>query len=287
MELPPGPAPEAGYNSAEASYFKVMRIPLLQGRLMDSRDHADAPTVAVVNQTLAERFWPGQDPVGKRFRAGPVADAPPIEIIGVVGDVRRRSVQLPPEPEVYFPLTQDVTRNAVFEVRIEGDPAPVLAAVRSTLRSIDPDVPLGNLQPLGTIVASALRQPRFLSSLLSGFGGLALVLAAVGIYGVIAYLVAERRREIGVRLALGAGSGRVLRETLWRGLRPVLAGLVIGLAAAITAGRVAGNLFYQVSATDPGSLLAATAVLLLAGIGGCLAPARRAAQVDPGTILRE
>ena len=285
--LPPGPAPEIGYNAAEASYFKVMGIPLVQGRLMDSRDHADAPLVAVVNQALVHRHWPGQDAIGKRFKSGPDPSRPWIEIIGVVGDVRRRSVQLPPEPEVYFPLTQDITRNAIFTVRIEGDPARVIPAVRSVLRSIDPDVPLGNLQPVSDIVAGALRQPRFLSSLLSGFGGLALVLAAVGIYGVIAYLVAERRREIGVRLALGAGRGTVLRETLWRGLRPVLAGLAIGLVAAIAAGRVAGNLFYEVSATDPRSLLAASAVLLTAAVLGCLAPARRAARVDPGTILRE
>jgi ABC-type lipoprotein release transport system permease subunit len=184
-------------------------------------------------------------------------------------------------------MTQDVTRNPIYVVGISSDPAPVLAAIRSTLRAIDAEIPLGNLRPLNDVVDGALRQPRFLSALLSLFGGLALVLAGVGIYGVIAFLVAERRREIGVRLALGAQSGRVLRETLWRGMRPVLAGLGIGLVAAVLAGRVARSLFYEVDAVDPLSLGAATGVLLLAGIAGSLLPARRAASVEPGVVLRE
>jgi predicted permease len=285
--LPPGPEPSVGYNAADAAYFSVMHIQLLRGRLIDARDHADAPPVLVVNKALADQYWPNQDPIGERVNAGPDPDGPWLEIIGVVDNIRRRNVRIPPEPEVYYPMTQDVTRNPIYVVGISSDPAPVLAAIRSTLRVIDADIPLGNLRPLNDVVDGALRQPRFLSALLSLFGGLALVLAGVGIYGVIAFLVAERRREIGVRLALGAQSGRVLRETLWRGMRPVLAGLGIGLVAAVLAGRVASSLFYEVDAVDPLSLGAATGVLLLAGIAGSLLPARRAASVEPGVVLRE
>jgi predicted permease len=285
--LPPGPDPSVGYNAADAAYFSVMHIPLLRGRLIDGRDHADAPRVLVVNKALADQYWPNHDPIGQRVKAGPDPDGPWLLIIGVVDNIRRRNVRIPPEPEVYYPMTQDVTRNPTYVVGISSDPAPVLAAIRSTLRAIDAEIPLGNLRPLNDVVDGALRQPRFLSALLSLFGGLALVLAGVGIYGVIAFLVAERRREIGVRLALGAQSGRVLRETLWRGMRPVLAGLGIGLVAAVLAGRVARSLFYEVDAVDPLSLGAATGVLLLAGIAGSLLPARRAASVEPGVVLRE
>ncbi|HEX9894072.1 MAG TPA: ABC transporter permease [Gemmatimonadales bacterium] len=285
--LPPGPAPAVGYNAAYPDYFRVMGIPLLRGRLMDARDRMDAPPVVVVNQALADRHWPGQHPIGKRARMGPDPNAPWVEVVGVVANIRRRNVQLPPEPEVYYPLTQDVTRGPSYVVRVAGDPAPVLAGIRAALRALDREIPLGNLRPLTEVVAGSLRQPRFLSALLTLFGGLALVLAAVGIYGVIAFLVAERRREIGVRLALGAGSARVVRQTLWRGLRPVLAGLGLGLVAAVLAGRLAANLFYQVKAADPLALGAAAVVLLLAGVVGCLAPARRAAKVEPGIVLRE
>jgi predicted permease len=287
MILPDGPAPEVGYNAADGDYFRVMGIPLVRGRLMDARDHADAPPVVVINQALAERYWSGQDPVGKRLRSGPSPEAPPAEVIGVVADIRRRNLQQPPEPELYFPLAQDITRSPMYVVRLTGDPAPALAALRSALASIDPDIPIASLRPLTEMVARSLRQPRFLTALLLGMGGLALILAAVGIYGVLAFLVTERRRELGVRLALGAGSGRIATETLRRGLVPVMAGLVVGLIGAILAARLAHTLFFGVSPTDPLSLVASVVVLLLAATVGCLIPARRAARVDPVIALRE
>jgi ABC-type antimicrobial peptide transport system permease subunit len=175
----------------------------------------------------------------------------------------------------------------MYVVRLTGDPAPALAALRSALASIDPDIPIASLRPLTEMVARSLRQPRFLTALLLGMGGLALILAAVGIYGVLAFLVTERRRELGVRLALGAGSGRIATETLRRGLVPVMAGLVVGLIGAILAARLAHTLFFGVSPTDPLSLVASVVVLLLAATVGCLIPARRAARVDPVIALRE
>ncbi|HET9513370.1 MAG TPA: ABC transporter permease [Gemmatimonadales bacterium] len=287
MILPPGPAPGVGYNAVEGEYFRVMGIPLLRGRLIEARDHRDAPPVAVINQALANRFWPGEDPIGKHFRSGPSPDAPPAEVIGVVADIRRRNLQLPPEPELYFALSQDISPFPNYVVRLSGDPAPALAAIRAALASLDAGIPMVNPQPLGEVVAGSLRQPRFLTALLSGMGGLALVLAAVGIYGVLAFLVTERRRELGVRLALGAGSGRIATETLRRGLVPVIAGLGLGLVGAILAGRLAHTLFFGVSATDPVALVAAILVLLLAATVGCLIPARRAARLDPVIALRD
>lgn len=280
------PPPEIGYNAADPDYFRTLGIPLVAGRLMSPNDLMDGPPIIVVNQSLAERFYHG-DAVGKRARMGPNPSDPWLEIVGVVGDIRRRGVDQPPEPEVYYPLTQDVSRAPMFVLRVSGNPAPVLARAKEELRALDPNIVFGAPQPLADIIAGTLSPRRLLSSLLVFFGALALVLAGVGIYGVIAFLVAERRREIGVRMALGAESSRIVREVVTRGMRPVAIGLTLGLAGALLLGRAVGGMFYQVKASDPVSLGAATVILLGAGIVGCLAPALRAARTDPGGVLRE
>ena len=281
-----GPPPEIGYNAAETDYFKTLGIPLIAGRLMQATDRLDAPPVIVVNQALAERFY-GGDAVGKRARMGPNPDDPWMEIVGVVANIRRRGVDVPPEPEVYYPLSQDLDRAPMYVVRVSGDPKPVLARAREEVRALDADVVFGTPGPIADIISETLSPQRLLSALLGVFGAIALVLAGVGIYGVIAFLVAERRREIGVRMALGAQSGRVLREVVGRGMRPVAIGLVLGLGAALILGRTVSGLFYQVKPTDPVSIGAAIGILLLAGVIGCLAPAIRAARTDPGGVLRE
>jgi len=283
---PPGPPPEIGYNAALADYFRTLGIPLLAGRLMAPTDRMDAPPVVVVNQALADRFY-GGDAVGKRARMGPNPDDPWMEIVGVVANVRRRGVDVAPEPEVYYPLTQDLDRGPMYVIRVSGDPVPVLARAREEVHALDADVVFGTPQPLADTISGTLSPQRLLSALLVLFGVIALVLAGVGIYGVIAFLVAERRREIGVRMALGAHAGRVLREVVLRGMRPVAVGLVLGLGAALLLGRAVGGLFYQVKPSDPISLGAAIAILLAAGVIGCLAPAIKAARTDPGGVLRE
>jgi predicted permease len=282
----PGPPPEIGYNAAETDYFRTLGIPLVAGRLMQATDRMDAPPVIVVNQALADRFY-GGDAVGKRARMGPNPDDPWMEIVGVVGNIRRRGVNVVPEPEVYYPLSQDLDRAPMYVVRVSGDPAPVLARAKEEVRTLDADVVFGTPAPIGDIISETLSPQRLLSALLGIFGVIALVLAGVGIYGVIAFLVAERRREIGVRMALGAQSGRVLREVVGRGMRPVAIGLVLGLGAALILGRTVSGLFYQVRPTDPVALGSAIGILLLAGVIGCLAPAIRAARTDPAGVIRE
>jgi predicted permease len=281
-----GPLPEIGYNAAESDYFRTLGIPLVAGRVMEPGDRMDAPGVIVVNQALAERFYQG-DAVGKRARMGPNPEDPWLEIVGVVGDIRRRGVAVVPEPEVYYPLTQDVNRAPMYVVRVSGDPAAPLARAKEEVRALDPNVVFGTPAPLADIIAGTLSPQRMLSTLLVLFGGIALVLAGVGIYGVIAFLVAERRREIGVRMALGAEASRVLREVVGRGMRPVGLGLGLGVVAALLLGRAVGGLFYQVKPTDPLTLGAAILILLAAGVVGCLAPALRASRTDPGGVLRE
>jgi predicted permease len=283
---PEGPPPEIGYNAAETDYFKTLGIPLVAGRLMQATDRIDAPPVIVVNQALADRFY-GGDAVGKRARMGPNPEDPWMEIVGVVGNIRRRGVDVAPEPEVYYPLSQDLDRAPMYVVRVSGDPTPVLARAKEEVRALDAEVVFGTPTPVADIISETLSPQRLLSALLGVFGGIALVLAGVGIYGVIAFLVAERRREIGVRMALGAQSGRVLREVVGRGMRPVAIGLALGLGAALILGRTVSGLFYHVKPTDPVSIGAAIGILLLAGVIGCLAPAIRAARTDPGGVLRE
>ena len=281
-----GPPPEIGYNAADGEYFRTLGIPLVAGRLMTPADRPDAPRVIVVNQALADRFY-GGDAVGKRARVSPNPNDPWLEIVGVVGNVRRRGVNVVPEPEVYFPITQDVNRGPMYVMRVTGEPAGVLARLKEEVRALDADVVLSAPRPLADTISGTLSPQRLLSTLLVVFGGIALVLAGVGIYGVIAFLVAERRREIGVRMALGAHSGRVLREVVGRGMRPVAIGLTLGIGGALILGRMVQGLFYQVRPSDPVSLGAAIGMLLLAGVIGCLAPAIRAARTDPGGVLRE
>ncbi len=282
-----GPPPEVGYNAAEGEYFRTLGIPLLRGRLMDQRDGLGTLPVVVVNRTLAEGFWPGEDPIGRRARVGDDPNVPWFTVVGVVGDIRRDRVAQAPEPEAYFALAQYGQRAPTYVVRLRGEAAPTLARIRETLRTIDPAIPLASVAPLREAVDLTVAAPRLLGVLLSTFAGIALLMAAVGVYGVIAFLIAERRREIGIRMALGATAGRMLRQTIGRGLRPVLVGLVAGLGLALIVGRFVAALFYEVTSTDPLTYAAVTVVLLLAGLVGCLAPARRAARVDPAGVLRE
>jgi predicted permease len=287
--FPAGQSPEVGYNAATSGYFAALGVQLLSGRLMDeNRDLPNAPPVVVINERMAESYWPGADPVGRFIRTGPAGpDAPPVEIIGVVGNIRRRSVYAPPEPELYFAATQDVSSSASFTVRASGDPSALVAGLRSRLRALDSTLPLANVTELRDVVNTTLFRPRFLVLLFSGFALMALVLAGIGIYGVTAFVVAAQSREFGIRRALGATAGQVRREVIVRGMLPVVAGVVVGLALAVAFSGAVRSMLYGVSPTDPITLTSVLGVALGAGLLGCLAPAWRATRIEPVQALRE
>jgi len=285
--LAKGQAPEVGYNAADGDYFRTLGIPLVEGRTFEARDRADAPPVVIVNEALARRYFPGRSAVGTRIKSGPGLDGPWVEIVGVVGDIRRQSPAVAPEPELYFSIAQDLTRQPSYSVRIAGDPGPVVASIRARLGELDPGLPMASVAPLDRIIGQTTQQPRTLATVLIGFSVLALVIAAVGIYGVISFLVAERRREIAVRLAVGASEGRLLLETTRRGLTPLLVGLGAGIGLAFLSSSVVRRFLFEVAPTDPATYLLVIAAVAGAGLLGALVPAARASKVPPASVLRD
>jgi putative ABC transport system permease protein len=281
------PAPEVGYNAVGPGYFETLGIPIVAGRDFAARDRPGSPGVVIVNRAFVRRFLGEQEPLGVRIRSGPGERSPWLEIVGVVGDIRRASVEEAPVPELYFALTQDVTSNPAFVVASSASAAVVLEQARRELNELDPELPMAEPESMSQVVDRIVARPRFLGLLLSTFAALALALAAIGVHGVIAFLVAERTREIGVRRALGAGSGSVVRDVLRRGLAPVVVGAAVGLLAALALGPLARDLLYGVTPRDPLTLALVMAVTLIAGLAGCLVPTRRAIQVDPMAALRE
>jgi putative ABC transport system permease protein len=266
-------------------YFDAMGIRLRRGRSFSAADGREAPWVGVIDETLAARLWPGEDPLGKRIRWQRAEQ--PIEIVGVVAAVAHAGIGAGPRETVYRPYAQYAPGTPVFlAMRSDGDPAALAGAVRRTLHRIDPDQPIGDLRSMRARVADALGEPRFYALLLGGFAAFALLLAAIGIYGVVSYGVAQRTREIGIRTALGAGSGEVLRMVVAEGLRLAVVGVALGLVAALVATRVLSSLLYEVETTDP--LVFVLVPLFLAGVAllASYLPARRASRVDPMIALR-
>ncbi len=269
-------------------YFRMMGIPLLDGRTFAASDREDSPPVAIVNQTLAHRFWPGGRVVGRRLRfteaSAPTAE--PIEVVGVARDAAYHGLNEQAQPYLYLPVLQSFTPNTVLHVRTAGDPAGVIPAVRSAIQGLAPELPLPEAREVADLLRRQYWAPRMLAGLLALYGSLALLLTAVGIYGVVAYSVNLTRREIGVRLALGAGRARLLRELLGRGMRPVALGLVVGLAAALAAAPGAAALLFGLNALDPVAF--GLAILVLGGVAlvAVLIPARRATTAHPAAVLR-
>jgi putative ABC transport system permease protein len=269
-----------------ADYFRAMEIQLLRGRGLSVDDNRlGSPPVIVVNETIAARYYPGQDPVGKRVWFVDEEETPR-EIVGVVRDIRNAGLDTPPDPITYMPLLQRPLNSLAFVVRAEGDPASLVPAIKAATREVDPLVAVFQARALSEIVAESVSGRRFQMALLTSFAFLALLLAAVGVYGVMSYSVARRTNEIGVRVALGATTGSVTRLVVGQGTRLALAGIALGLAGALALSRVLESTLYGVSPTDVRTL--ATAAALLAGVAvlACYIPARRAARVDPVAALR-
>jgi putative ABC transport system permease protein len=279
--------PFANYTIVSPGYFSAVGTPLLRGRDFVESDTADARPVAIVNRAMAERFWPGKDAIGKAVGI-PIMPFDMI-VIGIVADVKHLTMRESPGPEVYVPFTQKPWPSMStmhMAVRTKSDPPATTAALRSAIAAVDPDVPLGNVATLSTIVDAAVAQPRFSMLLLAAFGGVAVLLACIGLYGAVSYGVAARTQEIGIRLALGATRGQVQQMVLGQGLRVTAAGIAAGLAVAVGASRTIAAFLYGVEATDP--LTFGGVALLLLGVASlaCYLPARRATRIDPIAAMR-
>ena len=276
---PHAPETLVDFASVGSGYFETMRIPLVGGRVFTDGDGPTAPRVVIVNETLAHRLWPDSWALGRRLGDGS-------EVIGVARDGKYRSLAERPRPFLYRSLGQDRRGTQTLVARTEGDPRPLLPAIRQATRELDPRVPVSNPRTLAGTVADALFLPRATAGLLGFFGILGLLLAAVGILGVIAYLASARTREIGLRLALGASRGAILRWLLHRGLAPVVAGLAVGVAVAVSAAWGLSGLFTGVWPLDLHALLAAVSLLALAAVTAAFVPVWRAANLDPASALR-
>jgi predicted permease len=292
VEGQPIPAPENGpsavFRMVFPHYFETMRIPLERGRDFTDRDDTHAPRVAIVNQTMARRYWPATGAVGKRFRSS-VDDPGWVTVVGVVRDAEQRDWGSAADCEFYFPFPQDLAdtqRYFTLVARTAGDPRALAQSIEKAVWTLDPDVPIAEVQSMEQVVSRAVWQPRFSTTLLGGFAALALALAAIGIYGVISYGVGQRQREIGIRMALGARPGDVQRNVLGESAKLAALGSAIGIAGALLLTRYLQTLLYQVSATDPAVITLAACALGAVALAAAWLPARRATMVDPAVALR-
>ena len=275
------------YVSISPGYFHVMSIPLLSGRLFDQRDIMSSPSVTIISKAMAQRYFPNQDPLGKRIIFGfPPAPGAMHEIVGIVGDVRDDSLGQDPRPMVYVPYTQAPFWGANVVVKSTLSPSSVAATIRQEVQKIDKDLPVTDVAMMPDIIEASVAQPRFRTFLLGLFGAMALVLAATGIFGVISYSVSRRTNEIGIRVALGASRGTILRMVLRETLLLTFAGLAVGLPCALAASRLLGNMLFGISASDPATItIVAITLAVVAALAGYI-PARRAMRVDPMVALR-
>jgi putative ABC transport system permease protein len=279
---------ESHLRTVSANYFDVMGVALLKGRAFDERDRSDAPPVILINQTLAARVFGGEDPLGRRVTFKFTADQPPFEIVGVVGDEKVTSLDARTTPVIYFPVSQGPDGRMSIVARTTAEPAAVAGGVRGVVRELDPEVPVFGVRTMGQLISDsrATFMRRYPAYLIGVFACVALLLAVVGIYGVISYAVTQRTRELAIRVALGARGRDVLRLVLRDGLLLALAGVGLGVCGALALTRLMSGLLYGVSATDPLTFVAVSLLLALVALAACLAPARRAAKVDPMAALR-
>jgi predicted permease len=283
----------ADWQFATPGYFRAAGIPLISGRTFRTTDDARAPGAIVIDQAFADRFWPGESPLGHRIRIGAGDGVPWMTVVGVVGTVRYNTLTESPHPTWYIPEAQSATiwrgpmRSLSVLVRTSGDPRSLVGPVRGVMHDLDPRVPLARVASLDDVVSSARATPRFLMSVLVAFAVLATLLAAIGLYGVTAYYVRQRDREVAVRMAMGARAGQVVGLVLRQGLLPVGAGLAGGLIVAVVASRALGSLLYGVGALDPLTYTVVALGFALVAVLACALPARRATRLHPATVLRE
>jgi putative ABC transport system permease protein len=283
----------AGHQNITPDFFRALGIPLVQGRDFTSSDVAVAPPVAIINETMARTYWPpgkenAQNPIGQRITLGAPSGKPEdyMTIVGIVRDIPHRSLDSEPKPDWYWPQSQLPNRSMTLFVRTSLDPAHLAAVIRQRVQEIDPAQPIASFGTMNEVIASSIAPRRFSMLLLASFAATALLLAATGIYGVMAYATAQRTREIGIRMTLGAQRGVVIRLILRQGLTLTLIGLAIGAAGALGAARAMSGLLYGVSAADPATFTAISLLLMAVALLACYLPARRATKVDPMVALR-
>ena len=283
---PAGGFMQAGWRSVTPGYFRAMGIPLLQGRVLTESDGATSEEPVVITRSMASRLWPGEDAIGKRLFWGGT-DGTPHTVVGVVGDIRDVQLDAEPEPLMFLPYRAVAVPGMTLVIRTYGAPSSVAAAVRREIRAADPLLPRPEIGTLFDNRAAAVAQPRFRMLLLGGFAAAALLLATLGVYGVMAFAVSQRTREIGVRIALGAHARRVFALVLKQGMVLAGVGVLVGLAGALALTRVLRSLLFGISATDPVVLIAVAILLGVVTMIGAYLPARRAARIDPAVALRE
>ena len=282
---PPGQEVLVSQRIVSPAYFNAMAIPLRQGRLFNDHDTAGSPPVVIISQSLAQKFWGHENVVGKRVAAS--SKAPASEIVGVVGDVKEASVEDATNPEVYLPYQQQPWPVFTLVLRSSGDPKNLLGIIQRDVAAIDKDQPIGKSAPMEEVLADKLSQRRLNVVLLGVFGGVALLLALVGIYGVISYTVTQRTHELGLRMALGAQPHHILKLIIGQGMSLALIGIGIGLAGAFILSRYLTSMVYQISVTDPVTFIGSALLLVLAAFIACYLPARRALKVFPMEALRQ
>jgi putative ABC transport system permease protein len=284
--LSTGQAPEVNHCVVTPNYFRAMGIPILMGRDFTDADARDSMKVTIIDELLARQYWPNENPLGKRVRFGPPEDNEPWHtIVGVVGAVKFRSLNLTRTKTVYLPHTQVAANSMALAVRA-ANPENLAPAIRGQVKAMDPDLPIINVRTMTEVISRSVWQPRLYTILFGVFAAVALALASIGIYGVMAYSVSERTREIGIRVALGAQRRDVLKLVVAQGMKLALIGAVIGLGAALALTRLMQSLLFEVSATDPLTFAGLAAFLTVVAMLACYLPARRATKVDPTIALR-
>jgi len=296
----PGPngeaAQTASYIAVTPNYFETLRAPILQGRSFNVRDTAAAPFVVIINQTMAKQFWPAESAIGKLIRLDYVPDEPLREIVGVVGDIRMRRQERVLRPAIYVPYLQQTPRwmgagyamrsSMYFVLRTSSKPMSIAASVRKATAEVDAGRPVAEIRTVEEYLDRQVQYVRLYVLLLGIFGAIAAGLAAIGIYGVMAYAVAERTREIGIRMALGASAGDIFRLVVLHALILLSIGLTLGLACSFALTRYLKSALYEVTATDPSTFIAVSLLLAAVALIACMVPTRRAVSVNPTVALR-